>query len=176
MIYYLADLKQMHVRIGYTTPRVLKARLYNHQSSNAQSLFLLGVHTGTCGTEKSVHLALGDHRVRGEWFHLNTDVLSYVDEHVDSEYFFDVFEDDLYEKRIRHPIFAWLLNRYQIERNNWFGPGSDFVLIDWIDWISEQEYDKVMIITQPNLNGQAQIVEEKETQPGPYHWGQSVCP
>lgn len=119
MIYYLANMTDDTVKIGYTTPKGMKARFSNLKSANSNQLRLVGTQSGTRDKEAFIHtqLAIYKTRKRGEWFHLDPIVNEYIEEHNDFEYFFDVFEDDIKLGKLNQPLFQRMLEAYAYERS-----------------------------------------------------------
>lgn len=118
MIYYLANLEDDTVKIGYTTPSKMKARFSNLKSSNSAQLRLVGTQSGTRDKETFIHTQLASYktRKRGEWFHLDPIVIEYIEEHNDFEYFFDVFENEIKLGKLNQPLFRRMLEAFAYER------------------------------------------------------------
>jgi Meiotically Up-regulated Gene 113 (MUG113) protein len=76
-VYAMADLERGLVKIGYTDGPVEKRRRGIESASGAE-LALLGCISGTRDDERSMHELFADHRVRGEWFRADEDVLDWA--------------------------------------------------------------------------------------------------
>ena len=74
-VYFITD-GMGHVKIGYTGD--VAARLRELQACNAFTLRILGVLSGGHEAEGILHKRFAAHRVRGEWFRLNSEILEFI--------------------------------------------------------------------------------------------------
>lgn len=179
MIYYLADLSSNSVKIGYTTPSGLKARMSNLKSSNSAELKLIGAHSGTRDKEHAIHIHLAAYktRKRGEWFHMDTIVLEYIEQNNDFEYFFDVFETQIKDGQFNQTVYQRMLEAYSYERtgnrrlNIKVGQYSDSYkdLSEWIDLVHSDRSEDVSDIEENYY------VEELEVMPYIWSNAKSTC-
>ncbi len=65
------------IKIGVTASP--SARLRSLQTGHFERLYLLGVGSGTLGTEQEMHAALEPYRIRGEWFRPTPPVIEAVE-------------------------------------------------------------------------------------------------
>lgn len=112
MIYYLADLSAYRVKVGYTTPDLIKKRFSNIQVGNSNPLRLVGVHSGDRDKESFIKEKLKQANVRGEWYSIDNTTLSHIESHNDFEYFFDVFRDILKNGGLQEPVFKRFYQQY----------------------------------------------------------------
>lgn len=80
MLYFIKQKGTNLVKIGYTDGyNTVDARLQTLQVGNPEELELIGTLCGDTGTEAILHAILKQHRVRGEWFNLPTDIVLIFD-------------------------------------------------------------------------------------------------
>lgn len=177
MIYYLANMSDDTVKIGYTTPKGIKSRFANLKSANSKQLRLVGTQSGTRDKEAFIQnkLAVYKTRNRGEWFHLDPIVIEYIEENNDFEYFFDVFEDQIKLGKLNQPVFQRMLEAYAYERGGnkklkiKVGKYSDCYknLSEWTNYVMMYEGIE-------NVSGQDDYYVEEEPV---YIWEtKSTCP
>lgn len=65
-----------HLKIGYT--QNLSQRLHALKTSNAQEIELIGSFSGTKSDEKKLHQQFAHLRAKGEWFHAESEVRSWI--------------------------------------------------------------------------------------------------
>ncbi len=74
-VYFIAD-AYGHVKIGYATS--VQDRFRDLQVAHASELTILLDIPGGPKLEKELHQRFADHRVRGEWFALSSEILEYI--------------------------------------------------------------------------------------------------
>jgi hypothetical protein len=77
MIYFITD--TINIKIGYTKNSIEK-RLKQLQTSNSNTLYLLGWIDGDMDFEKRLHSLFASSRIRsnGEWFKPTKDLIDYI--------------------------------------------------------------------------------------------------
>lgn len=75
--YFLADIDQIVVKIGYAERLVPRLRAL--QTGNCGQLTFLGAMKGN--VEAALHRTWAAHRHRGEWFAITPDLAAYIKEH-----------------------------------------------------------------------------------------------
>ena len=76
MIYFIADTNKDVVKIGVS--KSPKKRLKQLQTSNSNKLVLLGYIDGEKEQEKYLHNLFSKHKLSGEWFILNDEIIDYI--------------------------------------------------------------------------------------------------
>ncbi|ART68194.1 hypothetical protein BTO20_05995 [Mycobacterium dioxanotrophicus] len=74
-VYFISD-EHGNVKIGYATS--VQARFADLQVANASELTIVLEMPGGPKLERELHRRFAEHRVRGEWFKLTTDILEYI--------------------------------------------------------------------------------------------------
>tara|TARA_R110002126_G_scaffold287993_1_gene441210 strand:+ start:40544 stop:41032 length:489 start_codon:yes stop_codon:yes gene_type:complete len=85
MIYLIADYSAQAIKIGYTNCDPLK-RLSQLQCGNSNKLTLLNTIKGGLSSESKLHLIFDKYHKRGEWFHMNDEIMEYFNEQENVEY------------------------------------------------------------------------------------------
>lgn len=73
---YFIQSQSGHIKIGYAKDVV--ARLAALQCANPEPLTLIGTVPGTRGLEVALHKRFAAHRLLGEWFTANADILQFI--------------------------------------------------------------------------------------------------
>jgi hypothetical protein len=76
MVYFIADTIKDVVKIGVS--KNPKKRLKQLQTSNSSELVLLGFINGEKAEEQYLHCLFGKHKLYGEWFILNDEIIDYI--------------------------------------------------------------------------------------------------
>ena len=76
MIYFIRDGDA--VKIGFAADP--KNRLRSLRTGNSRKIFILGVMDGGLNEEAALHLRFGSDRIRGEWFRLSHEIISFIEE------------------------------------------------------------------------------------------------
>lgn len=80
MIYFVQAGDAGPIKIGYTGS--LKRRLPHLQNGAHEPLKVLGVRQGDQSDEKALHRRFDAHRLRGEWFRPDNEILAFLSEPV----------------------------------------------------------------------------------------------
>lgn len=77
-VYFIADTTNNIVKIGYS--KDVKKRLKQLQTSNGNTLVLLGYMNGDISHEMYCHQLFSRYKLKGEWFSLDSDnvILDYI--------------------------------------------------------------------------------------------------
>lgn len=79
VIYFLQESETKRVKIGHTrSANSLYERFKTLQAGNSQELKIIGLAEGSSKEERYLHESFDQHRVRGEFFELHTDIESYI--------------------------------------------------------------------------------------------------
>jgi hypothetical protein len=120
MIYFISEEGCNTVKIGVTNNKFsLENRINTMQTGNSKNLILIGVVKGFYKEEKKLHKKFLKHHIRGEWFKLSDDIISYFNKH-------NVSLNTKEQERIKHPdsMREELINdpvpeRFSVTDENW---------------------------------------------------------
>lgn len=77
-VYFVLHPAAERVKVGFTV-RSVDVRLRELSTGAGMALHLLGSIPGTMELEQEIHQGLADHRIYGEWFAANPQVMSSID-------------------------------------------------------------------------------------------------
>jgi hypothetical protein len=77
VIYYIACTATERLKIGYTRGEP-EVRLKQLQTGSAAELRLIACHEGEPEDERRLHDKYADHRVRGEWFQMSSELFEHL--------------------------------------------------------------------------------------------------
>lgn len=79
MIYFIRSGISGPVKIGYSKDiSGVTSRLSSLQVGNSKKLSIIGIITGDMKKEAELHKTFAAHKIRGEWFKSNSDLLAYI--------------------------------------------------------------------------------------------------
>lgn len=78
MIYFIQNEVTRNIKIG--TSSNPEKRLQSLQTASAENLVILGIIDGGVQEEKKLHIMFAQHRLRGEWFLENDELVDYIKE------------------------------------------------------------------------------------------------
>lgn len=80
MIYFIADVELLHVKIGFTR-KDLYRRVAELQTGNPLKLIVMAIMPGTMQDERNLHRKFDHCRKYGEWFEIRNDLKEYIELH-----------------------------------------------------------------------------------------------
>lgn len=88
MVYFIADLNNEKVKIGFTKKDNGNHRLKQLQTSNANKLFIVGSVSGDMKKEKYLHKKFIQYKdnLNGEWFSLSDEIINYINDNSEMQY------------------------------------------------------------------------------------------
>lgn len=80
-IYFLLAPMCRRIRIGRS--KDVGHRIYEHRNSSPEKLQYLGCVSEDQFKEKDLHRRFSEYRSHGEWFHVDTSLLQFIEKHAD---------------------------------------------------------------------------------------------
>ena len=110
-IYFIEDSQNKTIKIGIS--KKVLSRFKNLQTSNSNSLNLIGAIPGDYSLESQLHSKFKKYRINGEWFKKHKDILSYIKSRKD----FISYQNLLHSKIEDYPLISFrITNESEKER------------------------------------------------------------
>ena len=100
VIYFIRNGEDGPIKVGYTEDNA-EYRLKSLQTGNPDELTLLGEIYGSKDDERKIHKKFEKHKLRGEWFNPENDLLSFISNKIEKA---DLMEINTQLIKIRHSL------------------------------------------------------------------------